>query len=180
VPAILAVLASLLRSHGESAGRHAKGLILWGALIGAFTAVAGIYFVALLTYLLALWLGTALALAVIAGGALLLSVLALVMLRAEKRRLVAAHREHVEQERLAVRAAVAELVAAGKLSGSMAAVSATVAAVIVVILRRLRGGDGAGPSGGGASGADPSTADQAGTGADRGDGTPPGAGGAGV
>jgi hypothetical protein len=167
VQAILTVLASLLRSHGESVGRHAKGLILWGALIGAFTAVAGIYFVALLTYLLAVWLGTALALAVIAGGALLLSVLALVMLRAEKRRLVAAHREHVEQERLAVRAAVAELVAAGKLSGSLAAVSATVAAVIVVILRRLRGGDGPEP---------PAAAGEA----DPDAGPPPGAGGAGV
>jgi hypothetical protein len=166
VQAILTVLASLLRSHGESVGRHAKGLILWGALIGAFTAVAGIYFVALLTYLLAVWLGTALALAVIAGSALLLSVLALVMLRAEKRRLVAAHREHVEQERLAVRAAVAELVAAGKLSGSLAAVSATVAAVIVVILRRLRGGDGPEPPA--AAEADPDVA------------PPPGAGGAGV
>ncbi len=149
MPAILQVLAALLRSHGADVGRHVKGLILWGALIVAFAVLAGIYFIILLTHLLTLLLGTALALAVMTALALFAVVVAALKLRSEKRRLVATHREHVEQERLAMRAAIAELVATGKLSGSLAAVSATVAAVLVVILRRLRSEDGAGAAGNG-------------------------------
>lgn len=117
-------------------------LLAIGAMFLGF--VGAIYFVVFVTYLLTLLLGTGLALAVVTAGVLAGAVFLLVMLWRVAQRLLETHRDHLEQERLALKAAGIEMVEAGKLGGSIAAVSTSLAAVIVLILRRVGGGE-AGP-----------------------------------
>ncbi len=144
VEKLLRALLALLRSHAAEIGRHALviALLAAGAMFLGFVAV--IYLLVFLTYLLTLLLGTGLALAVVTAAALAGAAFLTVMLRRMAQRLLETHRAHLEQERLALKAAGIEMVEAGKLGGSIAAVSTSIAAVIVLILRRLRGGE-AGP-----------------------------------
>lgn len=146
------IALALLRSHRDEVLRHAKGLVFWTALLAACAIVAAVYGVILATYLLSLWLGTGWALAVIAATGLLGGLLAFLMIRAEKRRLVAAHRRHLAEEAQAARAVAAELAAGAPLASGLAASAAAIAAVILLILRRMgvdvpgdRPGTGEGP-----------------------------------
>lgn len=139
--AVLRVLLALVRSHGAEVGRRSIVIALWGVGIMFFGMVAAIYLVILVTYLLTLALGTGWALAAITVAALAGAFLMLIALRRSARRLMAAHRAHLEQERLALKGAGIEAVEAGKLGGSIAAVSTSLAAVIVIILRRLGRGE---------------------------------------
>ena len=131
------MIAALLASHGGQVWRHGKAIVLYGAMLGLLTLVGLVYLEVLVTHVLALLIGTTGALGLMTALAGIGGLLFLGALRRAKRRLVAAHRQHLEQERLALRAAGVEAVEAGKLSGSIAAVSASLAAAIVLVLRRL-------------------------------------------
>lgn len=102
-----------------------------------------IYLAIFLTHTLGLVIGTTGALAVMTLLAGIGCLLIWRAMRTEARRLAISHRKHVEQEQLALRAAGIEAVEASKLSGSIAAVSASLAAAMVLILRRLGPGEGA-------------------------------------
>jgi flagellar motor component MotA len=152
VPRIHEIALAHLRSHRDAVLRHAKGLVFWGLLFGACAVVAAVYGVILATHLLALWLGTGWALAAIMATGLVGCLLAFVMIRSEKRRLVAAHRRHLAEEAQAARVVAAELAAGAPLASGLAATAAAIAAVILLILRRMgvdmpgdRPGKGEGP-----------------------------------
>jgi hypothetical protein len=141
VAALLQVIAALLSSHAGAIWRHARRIAALGAAFLFAVLVGVIYFLILLTNILSLLVGTTVALAIMTVLAGFVCVLFVVAMRRERRNLVAAHRQHVEEERLALRAAGIEAAEASKLSGSIAAVSASLAAVIVLILRRLGPGE---------------------------------------
>lgn len=141
--ALLQAIKALLASHATTILRHAGRIVLLGLAFSFAVLVGLIYFIIFLTHVLALLVGTTLALAImtlVAGFACVLFILAI---RREGRRLVRAHRAHVEEERLTLQAAAVEAVAAGKAGAGIAGVSASLAAVIVLILRRLGSGEAA-------------------------------------
>lgn len=143
---LLNAFLALLRNHAGDIGRHAVVIALLAAGIMFLGFIAVIYLVVFLTYLLMLLLGTGLALAVVTLAAFAGAALLALVLRRMARRLRERHQAHLEQERLFIKAAGLEVVQASKLGGAIAAVSTSLAAVLVLILRRMRGGDdGTGP-----------------------------------
>jgi MFS family permease len=139
VPAILQVMAALLRSHGSHLAGHAKAIAVLGALCAAFAGMAGIFGSVFGVYVLALWLGWTAALAILFGIGVFGLLVAALLLWRQTRLLARAHGEHVEQERLALQAAIAEVAAVYRVSASLAGLSASIAAILLLILRRIAG-----------------------------------------